>query len=292
MRRPGHRRSRPCRGCERGRPVSASLLAVLERGTGIEARVMLIVAHPDDEVIGAGGLLPRLQDGRLVYLTDGAPADMGDAARLGFVSRAAYARAREREAEAALTLAGIGPERVRRLGFGDQETSLRLRAAVQAVLEQFRAWRPAAVLTHPFENGHPDHDAAAFAVHLACRMLRAGGEPVPSVIEFASYHAAEDGRMVVQTFLPAAVPAVTLRLDEAGQALKRRMLACHATQAAMLDRFPVDRECYRQAPDYDFLQPPHPWRPLYERWFTTMTRERWQALAAEALAACGAAPRC
>ena len=33
----------------------------------------LIVAHPDDETIAAGGLLPRMLAPTLVYITDGAP---------------------------------------------------------------------------------------------------------------------------------------------------------------------------------------------------------------------------
>jgi hypothetical protein len=55
----------------------------------------------------------------------------------------------------------------------------------------------------------------------------------------------------------------------------------------VLGLFPTDRERYRVAPAYDFLTQPHPWRPLYETFFDTMTRERWQGLAAEALAALG-----
>ena len=50
---------------------------------------------------------------------------MADAARLGFAAREDYAAARGREADAALALLGVAPERVHRLGYVDQEAALR-----------------------------------------------------------------------------------------------------------------------------------------------------------------------
>lgn len=270
-------------GAERRREVGAGLLARLRDGADVAERIVVVAAHPDDEVIGAGGRLARLRDVRVVHVTDGAPADMRDARRLGFETRAAYAAAREREAVAALGLAGVGAGRLLRLGFGDREASLRMREVAGALLAAFRRLRPAAVLTHPFENGHPDHDATALAARLACRAM---GDEAPALLEFASYHDADgSGAMAAGRFLPGTdAPEVAAELGEAERALKVRMMATHATQAELLRRFPPAPERYRLAPDYDYLAAPHPWRPLYEAWFgDAMTRERWRALAAEAL---------
>lgn len=254
----------------------------------IRTPVAVIVAHPDDEVIGVGSRLPRLADAHIVYVTDGAPADLDHAAELGFPSLHAYAEARAAEALRALALVGIGPERVRRLGFMDQRASLAMEQVARSVLAVLRALRPEVVLTHPFENGHPDHDATALAVHLARRLLRDAGEPAPLLVELASYHDPDGSRrMATQSFLPARVPAITLALSEPEQELKRRLFAAHASQERVLRAFPVDRECYREAPAYDFLAEPHPWRPLYESFFDTITRERWQELAGRTLAQLG-----
>jgi LmbE family N-acetylglucosaminyl deacetylase len=160
------------------------------------------------------------------------------------------------------------------------------------VLETLRELRPEIVVTHPFENGHPDHDATAFAVHLACHLLREAGEVAPALVEFASYHDPDGSRrMAVQSFLPADTPEILVELDGAERELKGRLVACHASQRHVLHAFPTDRERYRVAPAYDFLAPPHAWRPFYETLFATMTRERWQDLAAQALAALGLSER-
>jgi LmbE family N-acetylglucosaminyl deacetylase len=264
-------------------------LARLARAEGqIMERVAIVVAHPDDEVIGVGSRLPRMGDVHVVYVTDGAPADLDRAGPLGFASREAYAAARADEALRGLALAGIRPERVRRLGFMDQRASLVMGDVTAAVLETLRELRPQVVITHPFENGHPDHDATALAVHLACRRLREMGGAVPLLIEFSSYHDPDGtGTTAVHSFLPADVPTIEIPLGDGEQELKRRLFAAHASQGHVLEGFPTDRECYREAPAYDFLAEPHPWRPLYETFFDTMTRERWQGLAAETLARFG-----
>ena len=69
------------------------------------AHVLFVVAHPHDEVIGAGGsLLSHFEHSKVVYVTDGAPANMLDAQRAGFVAKNEYAHARSEESAQALSL--------------------------------------------------------------------------------------------------------------------------------------------------------------------------------------------
>jgi LmbE family N-acetylglucosaminyl deacetylase len=160
----------------------------------------IVVAHPDDECLGAGSRLPWLRRAALVHITDGAPRDLRDANVAGFATRQEYALERRCELKRALALAGIVPDQTLELGYADQESSLHLGELPQVLAKIFRALQPEMVLTHPYEGGHPDHDATAFGVQAACRLLAAQQFPVPVVIEMTSYHS-RDGAMAVGEFL-------------------------------------------------------------------------------------------
>ena len=41
----------------------------------LQPRVLVFVAHPDDETIGASSLMSRVADVSVIFLTDGAPRD-------------------------------------------------------------------------------------------------------------------------------------------------------------------------------------------------------------------------
>ena len=252
-----------------------SLLQALAARATLQQRVAIVVAHPDDETIAAGGSLHLMPDLLLVHVTDGAPRRRPDAANHGFDTPAAYAAAREAELRAALSVTAVEPERVR-LGVPDQDASLHLCDLVASLAPVLAQHGVQAVLTHAYEGGHPDHDATAFATHLAARRV---GIPV---LEFPGYHAGPDGEMEVQRFLPGpAETLVRLRPEEA--AVKRAMFDCFATQASVLRPFGASVERFRPAPGYDFMAAPHAGPLNYENWGWPMTGRHWRELAAEAM---------
>lgn len=240
--------------------------------SGLEARPVLIVAaHPDDETIGAGGVLADLRDVTVVHVTDGAPRS--------YPGREEYARERRAELLAALALAGIPGERALEVGLVDQEASCDLAGVAAALAALMDRIRPATVLTHAYEGGHPDHDAVAFAVSAARRLAASP----PDLAEFTGYHM-RDGGMETGVFLPGGrAPGVEVRLSEAACERKRRMFGCFATQREMLDNFAIGVERFRPAPEYDFTAPPHAGLLFYEQFDWGMTGERFRALAARAL---------
>ena len=189
-----------------------------------------------------------------------------------------------------MALLGVEPHRIHRLDLVDQETPLHLKALTEACGRLIDELAPVAVITHAYEGGHPDHDAAALAVHLACRLREQSGRQAPVILEFAGYHDPDgSGRMATLRFLPAAVPTVAVRLKAAEQDRKRRALDCYATQAELLRLFRTDREQFRAAPRYRFAASPHPWHPFYERFVAGMDGLRWRQLASRTLARYGVA---
>ena len=259
--------------------VSAALvLRQLARRERIAAPVALVAAHPDDETIGAGASLRLFSNLTLVHVTDGAPRALGDARAAGFTTAAAYGAARRGELAAALRIAAAGARLVC-LDVPDQGASDHLGAIADRLAALFAEHGTALVITHAYEGGHPDHDAAAFAVHAA-----AGRGNGPAVLEMAGYHADPAGGMRVGRFLPGGATPTTVALDAGERAVKRAMLDSFGSQRATLTPFGTATEVFRPAPPYDFAQPPHAGPLHYERHDWGMTGPRWRALARQAAA--------
>ena len=261
-------------------PLDASrLLDALRRGDPIEAPVAIVVAHPDDETIGLGTRLPLFARARLIQITDGAPAAMGDAAAAGFADREGYRAGRAAERDRALAMLGAQMP-VETLGIGDQEAVLHLPALVAAMRRNLTG--AAAVITHAYEGGHPDHDAAAFAVQSACELMAATHERAPLRLEFAGYHRRAEAR-VTGTFLSDEGGHVRAVVTPGQLAAKRRALAAYRSQAEVIAWFDPSVERIRAAPTYDFRRPPASEPALYDSWGWALTSAHWRRHAGAAL---------
>lgn len=246
---------------------------------------LIVVAHPDDESIGAGARLRHLGDAWVVDVTDGAPRDQSCAERRGYATREEYAEARRQELYDAMAVAGLPRDRLISLDFVDGEATLRLAELCLRVTELVDSIKPDVILTHPYEGGHTDHDATAFAVHLACGILRREGVNPPAVLELTSYHA-RNGRKVVQQFLPherADRDQRIVHLTEEDRSIKQQILECFGTQRAVLERFGTEFEKFRPAPRYVFTEPPHEGTLNYEMYGHPDRGKTWREYAAQAL---------
>jgi LmbE family N-acetylglucosaminyl deacetylase len=141
--------------------------------------------------------------------------------------------------------------------------------------------QPDLVLSPAYEGGHPDHDAAAFAVALVRKSIKSFRH-----WEYPLYHANRKGRMITGKFIarPDDGRETVISLSEDEKSLKSRMLACFETQQEIINRFRVKSERFRPAPAYDFTRPPHPGPLQYERWGWGITGAEWRRRAREALA--------
>ncbi|MBW3616870.1 MAG: PIG-L family deacetylase [Proteobacteria bacterium] len=259
-------------------PLAA--VAAVEAGR-LPGRTALVFAHPDDETAAVGGIMDRFETLGLTVVTDGAPYDMGDALRAGFASREAYAEARAAELEAALAALGVQPDR-RALELVDQTAVEHLAALTRTAVEMLEGC--AVVITHPYEGGHPDHNACAFAVQNACRLM----QRAPVRLEAPFYRARGGERVVGEFQAHPACPETTFTLSPERLAAKRAALAVYRSQAAVLSWFDPAMERLRPAPDYDFIRPSGE-TALYDAWGWALTSAAWRGKAAAALVELGLA---
>ncbi|HVX42025.1 MAG TPA: PIG-L family deacetylase [Gemmatimonadaceae bacterium] len=262
---------------------ASSALDILRQcraGAKASCRILVVVAHPDDEVIGVGARLHDWSDVHITCTTDGAPLDMRDAVAARAPTRGAYAALRRAERARALALAGVPAWRVHDLGFVDQQSSRELVALTALLVAVVRALRPSIIITHAYEGGHPDHDAAAFAVAAASAVLARELAP-PALLELASYHAGAHG-IRTGAFLPAPVPLDDAPLAPPLRDHKRSLLACFGSQRQTLQYFDCGAEPLRLAPSYLFGAPPHDGALFYEHFDWGMRGHEWRAMARSA----------
>lgn len=135
-------------------------------------RVVVVSAHPDDETLGAGGVVRALHlagaDLSIVVATDGEAAYPGLDAR----ARAELGRARRVELGEALAAQGLSDVPVTWLGLPDSGLDARgdeLREALAPVLKDADAW-----LAPWSGDPHPDHRAAGLAAAAAAPVTAHG----------------------------------------------------------------------------------------------------------------------
>jgi LmbE family N-acetylglucosaminyl deacetylase len=147
-----------------------------------QGAVLVVAAHPDDEVLGCGGTLARLADeGReahILLMADGETSRDFDAA-LGDVT--ARLAARKAAAQRACTILGCASVEVLALPDNrlDSVELLHLVKEIESLVERYR---PSVVLTHHFGDVNVDHRLIHDAVIAACRPQP--GHPVKELLFF------------------------------------------------------------------------------------------------------------
>jgi N-acetylglucosamine malate deacetylase 2 len=265
--------------------MSHALTDAARPASATPLRTTVLAAHPDDGIRGLGGQLAQIESLTLLQVTDGAPRAHDEARRAGFASRDSHAQQRARELDRALAAAGVRHAASRELGVPEHEATQHLAALVQVLLGELA--QADILVTHPYEGGHPDHDACAFAAQAACCLLGFLGAAAPLRMEFAGYHARE-GRLCAGSFWETpGCPEQAITLDERQRAAKRAALAQLTAPGTHPGLPPPHVERLRRAPVYDFTRPPPPQQLLYEAQGARISGALWRARAAAAMRALG-----
>jgi LmbE family N-acetylglucosaminyl deacetylase len=254
--------------------------------TELTGRVLVLVAHADDESVAYGALLQKMREPTVVIATDGCPRDEYFWGRYG--SREAYREVRREEARGAMQAVGVGApvllaDEDARLE--DQRLFLNLDAAWALLVPMAEKTRPEAIATLAYEGGHPDHDSCSV---LAARLGERLGVPVWETAVYSRGTAAqsEDGPSTVQRFLVESGEEAAVEISEDELERKRQMCAQYASQGDFLKIFDAGREVVRPQIKYDYSRAPHAGRTNYEEWQWWMSAQEVCAKFSEFLEGC------
>ena len=146
--------------------------------------VLVVAAHPDDEVLGCGGTIARLTARGIVvhlaFLTDGVGSRSQQDTTLAFEDKAAPRR-RQTAAQRAADILGAASVTLDELPDNglDSIPLLKITQRIEALITRHR---PTTVFTHHAGDLNIDHRRVHQAVMTACRPQR--GHPVRTVLTF------------------------------------------------------------------------------------------------------------
>jgi LmbE family N-acetylglucosaminyl deacetylase len=238
-------------------------------------RILVLVPHPDDEVVACSATIERARaEGAEIfalYITHGCIAQdaMWSWQRKNYDAGVARRRL---EAELAAKLLGITPvgwmpRPARHVGRELPKVYDEIRDAIAAHnIDQL--WVPA------YEGGNADHDALNAVAGLLAGSFNKnrtnsspleGGRTRPlSVLEFAEYNYF-GGKAESQSFPYPNGTETIIPLRPEEQNKKRMALALYKSEQKNLGYVKTERECYRPLADYDYSKPPHPGTLWYAR---------------------------
>lgn len=205
-------------------------------GLSPAARVMVLAPHPDDESLGAGGIIQLARAAgaavRVVLVTDGDnnPWPQRHAERKLIIRAADRQRLgaqRRAEAVRALAVLGVGPAETVFLALPDTDVLPRWRRrdpeTLAAFAREMAHWRPTLLVSPSGQDRHPDHRG---------------------VFQFAQAALARNGQTPEQLtylihrpwFRPSPVPDVALTLSPEQRETKLQAILCHETQMRLSRR--------------------------------------------------------
>lgn len=220
-------------------------------------RILILIPHPDDEVVGAAAAIARSRaKGAEVlglHLTTGVP-DVGSSWLRS--NRLHARRVRRRRDEAIRAARRLGIETLAFLDHPTRSLRLHLPETLTLVRQVIADKRPGVIWVPAYEGGHQDHDAANALASVL------GGE-VP-VWEFAEYNRA-GGVPLRQTFPEGSGRGLELELSPTEAEEKRALLAIYRSERGNLRDIGIERERFRPLPARDYSRPAHEGVPHWAR---------------------------
>ncbi|MCU9612319.1 PIG-L family deacetylase [Caldibacillus lycopersici] len=225
---------------------------VVEEKNNNAADVLVFCAHQDDDVLGLGTVLNRHRlkgdTIKIVFVTNGTAGR-----RESWFARKSQseklANTRNQEAINALKYIDITEEDIFFLGFPDGGTQRYLEEIYQDLISIFYSTKPKKVYVHCIEGGHIDHDMTSYLVKTLCNR-----EQFMEVYEWSEYNPVQPIGTPNIKFLSNnnEKEEIIIDISDDERKLKKRMLACHKSQA--VEQYFMEGEAIRKANIYNIDQ--------------------------------------
>ena len=213
-------------------------------------RILILIPHPDDEVVGCCGAILRAQaQGSKIfgaYLTTGIFSRKKE-------KEAALRREEAKAVAKLLNIHAVAFEEIPSRQLKDHLHEVEKKIAVTIKdCEIDQLWVPA------YEGGHQDHDVTNF---LASRLKK-----IVPVWEFSEYHFF-GGKAQSNSFFESTGDEKKLELTTKESQIKKKALSLYTSQWFNLRvvRPSLTQEAFRPLGCYDYSKPPHEGKMYYQR---------------------------
>lgn len=196
--------------------------------------ILVIAAHPDDEILGLGATLHRhRKDGdkiMVTYVTNGTAGE-GASWKTKVNDSKIIAEVRFNEGLKGLKLLDILERNILCLGYPDAGTHRYLKNIARDLNKLIKKTKPKRIYVHCIEGGHSDHDITSFVVKSVCKKLK-----FDNVFEWAEYNQIQPlgtRNINFANSRPTNSEVNIIDISDEEYKLKKEMLNCHESQGVV-----------------------------------------------------------
>jgi LmbE family N-acetylglucosaminyl deacetylase len=241
--------------------------------------VMFVFGHFDDDSVISGTMNMYVRAGWKVSEVWVVTAGMGEGSMWGSTTL------RKAEMMRVADIQGIKPEDRYPLPFGDREAFKHLPEICDRVTELVKKYQPSVMITCAYEGGHWDHDASGLAAYVASRRV---DFPIER-FEIPTYNSSGPKVMPfrINGFIKSYGPHEWVMPDKEGWKVRKRERYAYQSQWFLMwpeglifgwRHLRGQGEPIRRAPEYNYLEPPHPGPEMVLR--KHVGALRWETFAA------------
>ena len=219
--------------------------------------VLILAAHPDDEVVGLSTKIRELiREGNFVYiffLTNGVISKNSR----WFWEKKNYKfllNKRINELRESMKFFKVKKYKVQQIN--SRMVKDNLLKTFNSIKNIIKKYKIKIVFTPAYEGGHQDHDLANFLASKFKNYIK--------VLEYSEYNYFNQ-KISSNTFFKLNGNEIVYNLSEQDKELKKMLLNLYVSEQKNLSYLTIEKECFRPISNYNYLLPAHSGTMFYKR---------------------------